>query len=68
MGELFDKVIAQKESLKIHASSPRKPTKKCAMRNKQRNKEIRKKRYARKNVIDGRKHHIGRLQKTGEKD
>ena len=34
--------------------------------NKQRNKN--KKRHARKNVIDGRKHYIGRLQKTGEKD
>ena len=34
----------------------------------ERNKEIRKKRRARKNVIDGRKHYIGRLQKTGEKD
>ena len=52
MGELFDKEVnAQKESLKklqgVHASSPRKPTKKCAMKmketNKQRNKEIRKK-------------------------
>ena len=35
---------------------------------KETNKEIRKKRRARKNVIDGRKHYIGRLQKTGEKD
>ena len=71
MGELFDKEVnAQKESLEktsgVHASSPRKPTKKCAMKMKETNKEIRKKRRARKNVIDGRKHYIGRLQKTGE--
>ena len=74
MSELFDKEVnAQKESLKktsgVHASS-RMPTKKCAMKmkgtNKQRNKK--KKRRAHKNVIDGRKHYIERLQKTGEKD
>ena len=43
MSELFDKEVnAQKESLKntsgVHASS-HKPTKKCAMKMKQRNKE-----------------------------
>ena len=52
MGELFDKEVnAQKESLKklqgFTQTPPRKPTKKCAMKmketNKQRNKEIRKK-------------------------
>ena len=54
----------------VHASSPRKPTKKCAMKMKEINKETnkKKKRRARKNVIDGRKHYIGHLQKTGEKD
>ena len=67
MGELFDKEVnAQKESLKKLQGFPRKPTKKCAMKMKETNKEIRKKRRARKNVIDGRKHYIGRLQKTGE--
>ena len=44
MSELFDKEVnAQKESLKktsgVHASS-RMPTKKCAMKMKQRNKEV----------------------------
>ena len=47
MSELFDKEVnAQKESLKktsgVHASS-RMPTKKCAMKMKETNKEIRKK-------------------------
>ena len=67
MSELFDKEVnAQKEkSSGVHAS----PRKKCAMKMKQRNKETRKKkRRARKNVIDGRKHYIGRLRKTGEDD
>ena len=72
MSELFDKEMnAQKESLKnisgVHASS-RKPTKKCAMKMKQRNKERKKKQRACKNVIDGRKHFIGRLRKTDEND
>ena len=48
MGELFDKEVnAQKESLKktsgVHASSPRKPTKKCAMKMKETNKQRNKK-------------------------
>ena len=67
MSELFDKEVnAQKEkSSGVHAS----PRKKCAMKMKQRNKETRKKkRRARKNGIDGRKHYIGRLRKTGEDD
>ena len=65
MSELFDKEVnAQKEkSSGVHAS----PRKKCAMKMKQRNKQE-KKRRARKNVIDGRKHYIGRLRKTGEDD
>ena len=54
MSELFDKEVnAQKESLKktsgVHASS-RMPTKKCAMKMKQRNKE---KRRARKMFLVG---------------
>ena len=67
MSELFDKEVnAQKEkSSGVHAS----PRKKCAMKMKQRNKETRKeKRRARKNVIDGRRHYIERLRKTGEDD
>ena len=69
MSELFDKEVnAQKEkSSGVHAS----PRKKCAMKMKQRNKETKKqekKRRARKNVIDGRRHYIGRLRKTGEDD
>ena len=71
MGELFDKEVnAQKESLKKLQGFTQAHEKVCDEneRNTQRNKEIRKKRRARKNVIDGRKHYIGRLQKTGEKD
>ena len=74
MGELFDKEVnAHKGSLKNRGSRklPAQAHEKVCdenERNKQRNKEIRKKRRARKNVIDGRKHYIGRLQKTGEKD
>ena len=66
MSELFDKEVnAQKEkSSGVHASS-RKPTKKCAMKMKQRNK---KKPRARKNVIDGGEHFIGCLRKTGGND
>ena len=70
MSELFDKEVnAQKEkSSGVHASS-RKPTKKCAMKMKQRNKETRKKkRRARKDVIDGGEHFIGCLRKTGGND
>ena len=70
MSELFNKEMnAQKESLKktsgVHASS-RMPTKKCAMKMKQRNKE--KKRRARKNVFGGRKPFIRRTQRTGGND
>ena len=66
MGELFHKgVNAQKEqTFGVHMSS-RKPTKKCAMKMKQRNK---KKRRAHKNVIDGGEHLIGCLRKTGGND
>ena len=68
MSELFDKEVnAQKESLKktsgVHESS-RMPTKKCAMKMKQR----RSKRRARKNVFGGRKPFIRRTQRTGEND
>ena len=67
MSELFDKEVnAQKESLKktsgVHASS-RMPTKKCAMKVKQR-----KKRHTRKNVFGGRKPFIRCTQRTGEND
>ena len=67
MSELFDKEVnAQKESLKkpsgVHASSHM-PTKKCAMKMKQR-----KKRRARKNVFGGRKPFIRNTQRTGEND
>ena len=52
MSELFDKEVnAQKEkSSGVHASS-RKPTKKFAMKMKQRNKETRKKRRARVKML-----------------
>ena len=57
MSELFDKEVnVQKESLKktfrVHGGSCM-PTKKCAMKMKETNKEIRKKRRVRKNVFDG---------------
>ena len=70
MSELFDKEVnAQKESLKktsgVHASS-RMPTKKCAMKMKERNKK--KKRRARIKVFGGRKPFIRRRQRTGEND
>ena len=48
----------------VHASS-RKPTKKCAMKMKETKKQTR---CTCKNVIDVRKHIIGCLQQTGEKD
>ena len=66
MSELFDKEVnAQKEkSSGVHAS----PRKKCAMKINKETKKQEKKRRARKNVIDGRKHYIGRLRKTGEDD
>ena len=75
MSELFDKEVkAQKESLKktsgVHASS-RMPTKKCAMKMKETNKQRKKqekKRRARKNVFVGRKPFIRRTQRTGEND
>ena len=67
MSELFDKVNAQKESLKktsgVHASS-RMPTKKCAMKMK----ETRKNDACVKNVFGGRKPFIKRTQRTGESD
>ena len=59
MSKLFDKEVnAQKEYEKtsgFHASSC-KPMKKCATKTK----ETKKKRCTRKNVVDGRKHFIGR--------
>ena len=54
---------AQKEFEKtsgVHASS-RQPTKMCVMKMKETHK-----RRARKNVIDGRRHFIGCIRKTGE--
>ena len=43
MSELFDKEVnAQKESLKKYFRGSRKPTKKCAMKMKQRNKQRKK--------------------------
>ena len=67
MSELFDKQVnAQKESLKKpfgdHTSS-RMPTKKCAMKMKETNKQ--EKNDARKNVFDGRRVFIGRLLQDG---
>ena len=73
MSELFDKEVnAQKESLKKNFRGSRKlphaHEKVCDEneRNKQRNKEIRKKkRRARINVFDGRRVFIGRLYQGG---
>ena len=64
MSELFDKEVnAQKEkSSGVHARS-RKPTKKVCDENETKKQE--KKRRARKNVIDGGEHFIG---KTGGND
>ena len=45
----------------------RKPTKKVCDENETKKQE-KKTTRARKNVIDGRKHYIGRLRKTGEDD
>ena len=61
MSELLDKQVnAQKEKTSgVHVSS-RKPTKKVCDEN-ERNKEERKKRRARKNIIDGRRAFIGYL-------
>ena len=61
MSELLGKQVnAQKEKTSgVHAGS-RKPTKKCAMKMKETNKEE-KKRRARKNIIDGRRAFIGYL-------
>ena len=50
----------------VHASS-HKPTKKVCDENETK-KQIRTKRHARKNVIDGRKPFIGRIRKTGKND
>ena len=62
MSELFDKQVdAQKE---INFWGSHKPTKKCD--ENETKKQRRKKRRVCKNVIDGKKHFIGRLQKTGE--
>ena len=66
MSELFDiQVNAQKEKnfRGVHASS-RKPMRKCVMKIKQRNK---KKRYACKNVIDGRKPFIRHMKNWGKR-
>ena len=65
MSELFDKEVnAQKESLKKYfrgsCKLPQAYKKVCD------ENETKKKRHARKNVIDGRKHFIGHLRKTDE--
>ena len=64
MNELFDKEVnAQKESLKKNFRGSRRlphAHEKVCDEN-ERNKEIRKKRHARKNVFDGRRAFIGRL-------
>ena len=44
------------------------PTKKCAMKMNETNKQTRKKQRARKNVFGGRKPFIRRTQRTGEND
>ena len=68
MSELFDKEMnEEKESLKKNFQGSRKlphAHEKVCDEN-ERNKE---KNDTRKNVIDGRKHFIGRLHKTGEDD
>ena len=56
----------RRKTFRVHASSC-KPTKKCAMKIKQRNKQE-KKQHVHKNVIDGRKPFIGHIRKTGEND
>ena len=70
MSELFDKEMnAQKESLKKYFRGSRKlPQVHEKMCDENETKKQRKKRRARKNVIDGRKHFIGRLHKTSEDD
>ena len=44
------------------------PTKKCAMKMKERNKQTRKKRRAHKKAFGGRKPFIRHTQRTGEND
>ena len=69
MSELVDKQVnVQKESLKKlpgFTQNSRKPTEKCAMKMKQRNKETKKKNDGRlKFFFDGRKEFIRRVWKT----
>ena len=59
---VFDIATNECTKREVHTSS-RKPTKKCAMKMKQRKK---KKRCAHKNVINRRKPFIRRTQRTGE--
>ena len=67
MSELVDKQVnVQKESLKKlpgFTQNSRKPTKKCAMKIKETNKQ-RKKQRALKIFFDGRKEFIRRMRKT----
>ena len=67
MSELVDKQVnVQKESLKKlpgFTQNSRKPTKKCAMKMKETNKQ-RKKQRALKIFFDGRKEFIRRVRKT----
>ena len=64
--EVFDKQVnAQKEKNFWSSSKLLQAHKKCAMKMKQRNKQ---EKGTHKSVIDGRKHFIGHLRQTGEKD
>ena len=74
MSELFDQEVnAQKQSLKKNFRGSRKlpyaHEKVCDEneRNKQRNKETRKKRRARKNIFGGRKPFIRRIKNWGKR-
>ena len=69
MSELFDiQVNAQKEEIIRGSRKLPQAHKKCAMKMKETNKQRRKKRRARKNVIHGRKPFIRCTQRTGEND
>ena len=71
MSELLDKQLnPQKESLKkyFRGSCQLLQAHEKVCDENERNKQTKNKRCARKNVIDGRKHFIGRLHKTGEDD
>ena len=68
MSELFDiQVNAQKEKNFWGSRKPPQAHEKVCNEN-ERNKQTKKKRHARKNVIDGRKPFIRCTQRTGEND